>query len=264
MKYIAILLTMFLLKSCGNTKDVASLRDNKNNQQIETVSGTYLITKLGAIDNLALELTLKFDENTGKISGFSGCNRFFGTYQKKKDFISFSQLGSTRKMCQDEANNLENHFLETLDKITNFKLKAGVLTLLKNTNPLIIANTKQEHIVITYQALSRGFFEEISVTKDTFTISYDRNRKLIKSYKHDIKDWNECLALLSLIKVEDLPNIKAPTSMRLYDGAAHATLTIKSETKEIKSNSFDHGYPPTEIKALVEKLLSFKKTVSKQ
>jgi len=134
----------------------------------------------------------------------------------------------------------------------------------KNTTATTLTNKMQNDVTITYQALSRGFFEEISVSKDAFTICNDRDRKLIKSYEYDIKDWNECLALLSQIKIDALPSIKAPTSMRLYDGAAHATLTIKEKTKEIQSNSFDHEHPPEEIKALVEKLLSFKKMTSKQ
>ena len=133
----------------------------------------------------------------------------------------------------------------------------------KNTTTTTLIDSKQNNITITYQALSRGSFEEISVSNDTFTICNDRDRKLIKSYKCTTKDWNECLELLSQIKINNLPNIKAPTSMRLYDGAAHATLTIKDKTKEVQSNSFDHGYPPEEIKMLVEKLLSFKKMTSK-
>lgn len=126
-------------------------------------------------------------------------------------------------------------------------------------------NKKQEqYISITYQAATRGTFEEISVSKDSFSICNDRKRKDITYYKNTTKDWNECLELLAKIEVAKLPNLKAPTSMRQYDGAAHAILTIKNDKEEIRSNAFDHGYPPEEIKALVEKLLSFNKLTSKQ
>jgi hypothetical protein len=125
-------------------------------------------------------------------------------------------------------------------------------------------NTQEQDIAIIYQASSRGSFEEITVSKDSFSISSDRAKKDITFYKTTSKDWNESLKLLDAIKLNQLPNLKAPTSMRQYDGAAHATLIIKNDKEEIKSNSFDHGYPPEEIKSLVEKLLSFKKLASKQ
>jgi len=125
-------------------------------------------------------------------------------------------------------------------------------------------NTQEQGITIIYQASSRGSFEEITVSKDSFSISSDRAKKDITFYKTTSKDWNESLKLLDAIKLNQLPNLKAPTSMRQYDGAAHATLIIKNDKEEIKSNSFDHGYPPEEIKSLVEKLLSFKKLASKQ
>jgi hypothetical protein len=45
----------------------------------------------------------------------------------------------------------------------------------------------------------------------------------------------------------------------LYDGAPHATLTIKKKGQTTSSSTFDHGYPPKQLKALVDYMLSFKK-----
>ena len=123
---------------------------------------------------------------------------------------------------------------------------------------------RQDTITITYLAVSRGFFEEISVSNNSFSICNDLNRKEYKTYECSKKDWNESLELLSKINIQELPKLVAPTSMRQYDGAAHATLIIKDGDNKIKSNTFDHGHPPEEIKALVEKLLSFKKIATKQ
>ncbi|TJY38088.1 hypothetical protein [Pontimicrobium aquaticum] len=123
---------------------------------------------------------------------------------------------------------------------------------------------RQETITITYQAVSRGFFEEISISSDSITISNNINRKNVKTYNSSIEDWNTCLELLSKIKINGLSILKAPTTFRYADGAAHATLIIKDGDKEIRSSEFDHGHPPQEIKELVEKLQSFKKLSSKQ
>ena len=123
---------------------------------------------------------------------------------------------------------------------------------------------RQDTITITYEAISRGFFEEISVSKKSVSISNDITKKTYETYNISKEDWNTFLGLLSKINLEELPQLKAPTSMREYDGAAHAVLIIKDGDKQIRSSTFDHGYAPTEIKELVEKLQTFKKLSSKQ
>jgi len=265
MKYITILLTVFLLKSCGNTKDITVMQENNEDQFIENITGKYLVTILGVNDNLTHVPTLEFDESTNRVSGFAGCNRFFGSYKREGNSITLSQLGSTKMMCGEEANTIENTFLNILNEANKIAIEDGNVILLKNESPLLVtAKMQEQNITIMYQASSRGSFEEISVSKDSFSVCNDIYRKLIKSFEYDVKEWNVCLELLNEIDVENLPKIKAPTSMRQYDGAPHATLTIKNDAESIQSNSFDHGHPPEEIKALVEKLLSFKNMTSKQ
>lgn len=148
------------------------------------------------------------------------------------------------------------------------KILFSILTLILITrdcnNTSKSSKTQENGLTITYEASSRGSFEEISVSKDSFSISHDRYRKDITFYKTPSSKWNECLELLNKIEIDKLPNLKAPTSMRQYDGAAHAYLTIKNNKEEIKSSTFDHGFPPDEIKMLVEKLLSLKKLIPKQ
>ncbi len=134
----------------------------------------------------------------------------------------------------------------------------------KITSEASLSNVNQKTITMVYRASSRGFFEEITVSKSTITISNDRTGKNIQTIKNTTKNWDVCLKLLTKIDLYELPNIEAPTSMRDIDGAAHATLIIKEASGEIQSKTFDHEYPPTEIKSLVEKLLSLKKNSPKQ
>ena len=110
---------------------------------------------------------------------------------------------------------------------------------------------RQDTIAISYEAVSRGFFEEVSISIDSLTICNDMNRKDYKTYKLSEENWNTCLELLSKIDMDDLPKLEAPTSMRHVDGAPHATLIIKDGDKEIRSSTFDYGHPPEEIKELV-------------
>lgn len=123
---------------------------------------------------------------------------------------------------------------------------------------------RQDTITIIYEANSRGFFEEITVSKNILKICNDLNRKDYETIELDKKSWTDCLELLSEINLDSLSDLKAPTSMRYVDGAPHATLIVKDDGNKIQSSTFDHGHPPKEIKKLVEKLLALKKIITKQ
>jgi hypothetical protein len=116
-----------------------------------------------------------------------------------------------------------------------------------------------ENITLVYNANSRGFFEEIVITIDSITIYTNRNKTNPIKIACSTEDWNSCMTLLETIEVKKLPSLEAPTKMRHYDGAAHATLTIKNKEESYQTSTFDHGLPPQEIKAIVDRILLFKK-----
>lgn len=114
----------------------------------------------------------------------------------------------------------------------------------------------QDDMRISYEALSRGFYEKIWISKDSITVTNDRNHMKSMSHPTSQKDWNELIAIVNQVDIKSLPNLEAPTAMRQYDGAAFATLAITQGKEEIKTNSFDHGHPPKAIETLVNKVLS--------
>lgn len=127
-----------------------------------------------------------------------------------------------------------------------------------------IVGDNYKRVLITYQALSRGTFEYIQISKSEVTISTDRNLKNMDVYPCKLEDWEALENLLIVIDVEHLNELKAPTDKRLHDGAAHATLSVIKGDVELITPTFDHGYPPEEIKAIVNKVLSIKESVVKQ
>ena len=159
MKYITIFLTAFLLKSCGNTKDVTVMQDTKEEQPIENITGQYLVTKLGVNDNLSHVPTLKFDKRTNGVSGFAGCNRFFGTYKKEGNSITFSQLGSTKMMCQEDANQIENKFLSALNEANQIEQHLSKLQVLRQLGHevIIVDGGSTDNTVSLVSPLSRSF-----------------------------------------------------------------------------------------------------------
>lgn len=126
-----------------------------------------------------------------------------------------------------------------------------------------MTDMNQEYSKVWYEATTRGFYQKIWITKDSVTMTSDRNLMEKVSYPTPEGDWDALLELIMDINIDDLPNLEAPTGKRHYDGAAFATLAIVKGEDEIKSNNFDHGYPPEAIEAIVNKVMSIKEKFEK-
>ncbi|MDK2771345.1 MAG: hypothetical protein KYX68_03820, partial [Flavobacterium sp.] len=59
----------------------------------------------------------------------------------------------------------------------------------------------------------------------------------------------------SKVDKEGLQNLKAPTEKRFYDGAAIAHFRVIEGDKTYESCAFDGGFPPAEIKEIVDKII---------
>ena len=113
MKHVFILISLLLIKSCGASDQMAKTKTSEDMPTQEILSGTYEISALDAF-KITDPLSITFDSNENRINGFAGCNRFFGSYKTKGNTISFSQVGITKMLCQEEANQIEQRFLEIL------------------------------------------------------------------------------------------------------------------------------------------------------
>lgn len=113
-----------------------------------------------------------------------------------------------------------------------------------------------EDTVIEYTANSRGFYQKITVKNQMLTISKDRdgNDKLVPKKISD-NDWKELVNCFRNVELDSLSKLKAPTEKRFYDGAAIANLKITFKDKTYETDSFDHGFPPKEIKKLINTML---------
>ena len=111
---------------------------------------------------------------------------------------------------------------------------------------------------ITYTANTRGYYHEVVIEKHIASIKKNRKEEAV-TVKISDADWKELVNLFQEIDLEEIKNLKSPTEKRFYDGAAIANLKINYEGKNYESQSFDHGFPPVEIKRLVTKINSFAK-----
>ena len=71
------------------------------------------------------------------ITGFSGCNRFFGSFSVKPGTLVFSQMGSTRMMCENAQ--FEFDFLSAMEQVAAYQCANNKLTLSDKAGQAFVA-----------------------------------------------------------------------------------------------------------------------------
>ena len=64
-----------------------------------------------------ITLVLSTDKGQRHASGFSGCNRYMGSYALKDGKLSFGALASTRMACMTPGGDIEHAYLDALSRI---------------------------------------------------------------------------------------------------------------------------------------------------
>ena len=72
-------------------------------------------------------LNVRFE--AGRVDGFSGCNRFSGSYTLEGQRIRLSPLAGTMMACAEPATSLENAFRSVLTGTLGYDIANGLLTL---------------------------------------------------------------------------------------------------------------------------------------
>ena len=65
-----------------------------------------------------------------QVTGFAGCNNFFGSYELDGASLTFGPMGATRMACPDLETGLEMSVFEALESTRNWKKSDGELLLL--------------------------------------------------------------------------------------------------------------------------------------
>jgi len=79
--------------------------------------------------------TLRLRSDTRRIAGSAGCNRYFGSYRMNGEQITFSQMGATKMMCQNMAE--EDHFFKYMMRSNRYQIENDQLILFKDNRPLM-------------------------------------------------------------------------------------------------------------------------------
>jgi len=262
MKIVILLIGLLSIKDCNNINKQNHLGIEKNALSSE-LNGAYTITTILENDVSSYHLEVNFNSKEHKITGFAGCNRFFGNYVLTDDSLQFGAIGSTKMSCDEEKNNIEMTLFETLSKVNGVSyINDHTINLLNGeTTVLTIRKNSQENeFIFEYSALSRGLYKNIIIDNTNMSVINERNSKPLTKPCNK-KQWSLLLEMAQKIDLETISNLKAPSAKRLYDGAAIGNLTITLNGKRYKSSSFDHGNPPDELAAIVKEILSMSENI---
>lgn len=133
---ILIICFAIITSSCDETKKVIEVAGTIQ------LSGTYNVTSLNASKN-AVNQTLIFSALDKIVNGTSGCNSYFGTYTLDLYTLTFSDVGSTKKMCAQNEMIAETNFFQALDKTGSYALENDILTLYSKADKSVLLTAKK-------------------------------------------------------------------------------------------------------------------------
>ena len=92
---------------------------------------SYNNDKGGLVSSSATELITAIFGEDGKLAGFSGCNNYHAAYEVDGETISIGPAATTRKMCAEPQNVMEDElgYLLALERVATFEIKDDKLTM---------------------------------------------------------------------------------------------------------------------------------------
>ncbi len=128
----------------------------------------------------------------------------------------------------------------------------------KVSNDSTLEEFGKNELKLIYQAHTRGFFEEISITEKSVILFKDYEKLKPITGTISAKEWKICIDLVEAIDLKSISQLTAPSNLRKTDRVPFAHLSIIKNGDTIKSSDFDHKSPPKELKELVDLILSIK------
>jgi heat shock protein HslJ len=92
------------------------------------LAGTWQLTKLRGAEPSVPGITASFTA-AGKLSGFSGCNRYSGRYTTSASKITISDLAMPLMACPEPAMRTESAYVDALESAKRYSVESGTLTL---------------------------------------------------------------------------------------------------------------------------------------
>ena len=110
-------------------KDMTSIKSSNDESaapkaQIYIVSGNWHIANTADSNGEFVRF-----QTDGSLSGFAGCNNFFGSYVATDKTVEIGPLASTRKACPLPLMNAESAFLHAIESAEFYAIVGDILRL---------------------------------------------------------------------------------------------------------------------------------------
>lgn len=138
---VVILISTLLLVTAAAAGCASNVTTSPNTTTTSTTSATLkvegttwkltsLATATGMNDTLP-NTTITANFSDGNVTGSSGCNRYFGSYQLNNTEIKIGAVGSTLMFCADPDGLMaqETAYLSLLKNVTSYAISNNKLTL---------------------------------------------------------------------------------------------------------------------------------------
>jgi len=134
-----LLISMLLLSTAAAAGCTSSVKPSPNatsttSPALQLEGTTWKLTSLATetgVNNTLPNTTITAIFDDGNVTGSSGCNRYFGSYQLNKTEINFGQVGSTLMFCADPDGVMtqETTYLLLLKDVASYAISNNELTL---------------------------------------------------------------------------------------------------------------------------------------
>ncbi|MBC8591658.1 META domain-containing protein [Oscillospiraceae bacterium N12] len=133
------------MSSCRSSKEATSLSSMNGEWNIIEINGATVTPVQGQQVPF-----IGFDTTTGKLYGYSGCNRMMGSFDvnAKPGTIDLGAIGSTRMACPDMT--MEQNVLSTLGQVKGYKkMGKGHMALCNASNrPVMVLAKKAADVTV--------------------------------------------------------------------------------------------------------------------
>ncbi|MGD9561265.1 MAG: META domain-containing protein [Pyrinomonadaceae bacterium] len=81
----------------------------------------------------------EIERGSGRFVGSTGCNRMFGKVEVDGETIEFSNIGTTKKLCETQPGGVsETSFLNGLNNVVRYSRDASRLSLLDSSGQIVL------------------------------------------------------------------------------------------------------------------------------
>ena len=122
MKPILGVMMILLLAACGGSGGETDGEPRDESQPVLSLQGSSWLLKHVNKTAIPSGVTITAVFADGKVSGRSGCNSYFSTYETSEGTITFGPVGGTKMMCPDEVMKWEREFMAFLEAAVIFHL----------------------------------------------------------------------------------------------------------------------------------------------